>query len=134
MIPHADYHVFISPFLQVCYSCHSQYEINDACVVSWSDERDDFLVQHWALLFPWKPQSPPMMALTILRLCLLISLKACLCVCTGLTSWVSAPTAQRMNLGSRKQQKTVSLMSNYLCVDLLSQLKKKSYVISCLSK
>lgn len=122
MIPYADYHVFISLFLQVSYSCHSQYEISDACVVSWSDERDDILVQHWVLLFPWKPQSPPILALTILRLCLLISLKACLCVCTGLTSWVSALTAQRMNLGSRKLQKTVCLMSNDLCIDLLSQL------------
>lgn len=31
-------------------------------------------------------------------------------LCAGLTSWVSAPTLQRTNLESRRQQKTVSLM------------------------
>lgn len=43
MISNADCHVFISfPPLQAPYSCHSQHEIDDACLVSWRDERDGF--------------------------------------------------------------------------------------------
>lgn len=99
--------VLNSFLLQAFYSCHSQYESNDACVVSWSG-KDTVLQFNAACCFPGNLSR---LSCSHQQDCKLpnffLQFFCVLCIFQGLTLWASAPTPQRMNLGSRKLLKTV---------------------------
>lgn len=101
--------VLNSFLLQAFYSRHSQYESNDACVVSWSG-KDTVLKFNAACCFPGNLSRLSCSHQQDCKLPIFfffLHFFVFLCIFQGLTLWASAPTPQRMNLGSRKLLKTV---------------------------